>query len=102
MCYICKYKEFRYGKTQYNQIVRRFIQYVHQQNVPIKDLPHVRDIWINKECSSLRTSTKSYYRTAITTLLIHISKQEHVELVETVPVYHMTRNGEYFVEHQPE
>lgn len=95
MCYLCKYKTYQCGRYRSNPTVKEFIQYVHNNRVPITELFQARDEWIEKECSTIKAGSRSYKKCAITELIEHVSRREKVENVDTVPVYHMNRYGEY-------
>ena len=102
MCYLCKYKDFHYKKHKGNPLVQSFIQYAHTRKVPVKELYKARDQWLEQESPNIKSNSRSFKKSKITELIDHVCKQERVQTYDTVPVYHMNRDGEYQLVHKEE
>lgn len=93
MCYLCKYKEYKYSNNMYNFVIQAFIQYVHQNRILLSELYVARDHFV--ESKYLLCSHRSQYKTAINNFIEHVKQEEETSIQDTVPTYRMNMNGEY-------
>lgn len=93
MCYLCKYKEYKYSNNMYNFVIQAFIQYVHQNRITMQELYVARDQFV--ETKYLIRSHRSQYKTAINNFIEHVKREEETIIQDTVPTYRMNSQGEY-------
>ena len=93
MCYLCRYKEYKYSNNMYHFVIQAFIQYVHQNRITMQELYVARDQFV--ETKYLLCSHSSQFITAINNFIEHVKQEEKTIIQDTVPTYRMNLTGEY-------